>query len=140
VVLALPLLVFSFLCPSLSLSLFFSVCYITYPSSFHYLTLRFGHLLTHHTHTQQKDMVAPARPQFVLFGSSIVQLSYSHTGWGSFLSDIYSRKVIHIHSFFFFSSLILHFLNTSFIISRFYLQCHNNYLFLLIYFLYMFWK
>jgi hypothetical protein len=85
-------------------------------------------------------MVAPARPQFVLFGSSIVQLSYSHTGWGSFLSDIYSRKVIHIHSFFFFSSLILHFLNTSFIISRFYLQCHNNYLFLLIYFLYMFWK
>lgn len=37
-------------------------------------------------------MVAPARPQFVLFGSSIVQLSYSHSGWGSFLSDIYSRK------------------------------------------------
>jgi hypothetical protein len=78
-------------------------------------------------------MVAPARPQFVLFGSSIVQLSYSHTGWGSFLSDIYSRKVIHIHSFFF-SSLILHFLNTSFIISRFYLQCHNNYIFLITFF------
>lgn len=39
-------------------------------------------------------MVGPARPQFVLFGSSIVQLSYSHGGWGSFLSDIYARKVL----------------------------------------------
>ncbi|MED6170517.1 GDSL esterase/lipase wdl1 [Stylosanthes scabra] len=37
-------------------------------------------------------MVGPARPQFVLFGSSIVQLSYSHGGWGTILSDIYSRK------------------------------------------------
>jgi len=50
------------------------------------------------------DMVAPARPQFVLFGSSIVQLSFGHSGWGSHLSDIYSRKVpsfncIHLLSF-----------------------------------------
>ncbi|KAG4989813.1 hypothetical protein AAZX31_11G233000 [Glycine max] len=37
-------------------------------------------------------MAAPARPLFVLFGSSIVQLSFSHGGWGSHLSDIYSRK------------------------------------------------
>lgn len=37
-------------------------------------------------------MVGPNRPHFVLFGSSIVQLSYSHGGWGSILSDIYSRK------------------------------------------------
>ncbi|PRQ59431.1 putative SGNH hydrolase-type esterase domain-containing protein [Rosa chinensis] len=37
-------------------------------------------------------MVGPARPQFVLFGSSIVQLSFSHGGWGSVLSDLYSRK------------------------------------------------
>ncbi|KAF7830951.1 GDSL esterase/lipase CPRD49 [Senna tora] len=37
-------------------------------------------------------MVGPARPQFVLFGSSIVQLSFSHGGWGTILSDIYSRK------------------------------------------------
>ncbi|GAA0140927.1 hypothetical protein Leryth_007429 [Lithospermum erythrorhizon] len=37
-------------------------------------------------------MVGPQRPQFVLFGSSIVQLSFSNGGWGSTLSDIYSRK------------------------------------------------
>ncbi|PIA27761.1 hypothetical protein AQUCO_07600135v1 [Aquilegia coerulea] len=37
-------------------------------------------------------MVGPQRPQFVLFGSSIVQLSYSNSGWGAHLSDIYSRK------------------------------------------------
>lgn len=37
-------------------------------------------------------MVGPARPQFVLFGSSIVQLSFSNGGWGAILSDIYARK------------------------------------------------
>ncbi|CAJ1805852.1 unnamed protein product [Sphenostylis stenocarpa] len=37
-------------------------------------------------------MVGPVRPQFVLFGSSIVQFSYSHLGWGSILSDLYARK------------------------------------------------
>ncbi|OAY46248.1 GDSL esterase/lipase CPRD49 isoform X2 [Manihot esculenta] len=37
-------------------------------------------------------MVGPTRPQFVLFGSSIVQLSFSHGGWGSILTDIYARK------------------------------------------------
>ncbi|CAL5343636.1 unnamed protein product [Camellia sinensis] len=38
-------------------------------------------------------MVGPQRPQFVLFGSSIVQLSFSNDGWGSILADIYARKV-----------------------------------------------
>ncbi|KAL8161024.1 hypothetical protein V2J09_012513 [Rumex salicifolius] len=37
-------------------------------------------------------MVGPTRPQFVLFGSSIVQLSFGNSGWGAMLSDIYSRK------------------------------------------------
>ncbi|XP_043698508.1 GDSL esterase/lipase CPRD49-like [Telopea speciosissima] len=37
-------------------------------------------------------MVGPQRPLFVLFGSSIVQLSYSDDGWGATLADIYSRK------------------------------------------------
>lgn len=37
-------------------------------------------------------MVGPSRPQFVLFGSSIVQLSFSNGGWGSILSDVYARK------------------------------------------------
>uniref|UniRef100_A0A803P176 SGNH hydrolase-type esterase domain-containing protein n=1 Tax=Cannabis sativa TaxID=3483 RepID=A0A803P176_CANSA len=37
-------------------------------------------------------MVGTPRPQFVLFGSSIVQLSYSNGGWGAILSDIYARK------------------------------------------------
>ncbi|EOY17798.1 SGNH hydrolase-type esterase domain - like 2 [Theobroma cacao] len=37
-------------------------------------------------------MVGPARPQFVLFGSSIVQLSFSNGGWGAILADVYARK------------------------------------------------
>ncbi|XP_058099661.1 GDSL esterase/lipase WDL1 [Magnolia sinica] len=37
-------------------------------------------------------MVGPQRPLFVLFGSSIVQFSYSNDGWGSILSDLYARK------------------------------------------------
>ncbi|PKI34514.1 hypothetical protein CRG98_045051 [Punica granatum] len=38
-------------------------------------------------------MVGPGRPQFVLFGSSIVQFSYSNEGWGAALADLYARKV-----------------------------------------------
>ncbi|EEF34277.1 GDSL esterase/lipase CPRD49 isoform X1 [Ricinus communis] len=37
-------------------------------------------------------MVGPVRPQFVLFGSSIVQLSYSNGGWGAILANLYARK------------------------------------------------
>ncbi|GAB2233027.1 hypothetical protein Droror1_Dr00002240 [Drosera rotundifolia] len=37
-------------------------------------------------------MVGPARPQIVLFGSSIVQQSFSNGGWGAILADIYARK------------------------------------------------
>ncbi|KAK7294694.1 hypothetical protein RJT34_17587 [Clitoria ternatea] len=37
-------------------------------------------------------MVGPRMPQFVLFGSSIVQFSYIHQGWGAILSHLYSRK------------------------------------------------
>ncbi|CAH9146909.1 unnamed protein product [Cuscuta epithymum] len=37
-------------------------------------------------------MVGPTRPKFVLFGSSIVQFSYSQEGWGAILADIYARK------------------------------------------------
>ncbi|XP_044509197.1 GDSL esterase/lipase CPRD49 [Mangifera indica] len=37
-------------------------------------------------------MVGPLRPQFVLFGSSIVQLSFSNGGWGAILADVYARK------------------------------------------------
>ncbi|TQD87813.1 hypothetical protein C1H46_026665 [Malus baccata] len=37
-------------------------------------------------------MVGPVRPQFVIFGSSIVQFSYSHGGWGAILADLYARK------------------------------------------------
>jgi hypothetical protein len=36
---------------------------------------------------------APGRPLFVLFGSSIVQFSFSNGGWGAALADIYARKV-----------------------------------------------
>lgn len=38
-------------------------------------------------------MVGPARPLFVLFGSSIVQLSFGNGGWGSIIADLYSRRV-----------------------------------------------
>ncbi|KAL2541493.1 GDSL esterase/lipase CPRD49 [Abeliophyllum distichum] len=37
-------------------------------------------------------MVGPGRPQFVLFGSSIVQISYKIGGWGAILADLYARK------------------------------------------------
>ncbi|KAK1562730.1 hypothetical protein Q3G72_016244 [Acer saccharum] len=37
-------------------------------------------------------MVGPERPQFVLFGSSIVQYSFSNQGWGAILADLYARK------------------------------------------------
>jgi len=39
------------------------------------------------------EMVGPVRPQFVLFGSSIVELSYSCEGWGATLANLYARKV-----------------------------------------------
>nr|AFK45704.1 unknown [Lotus japonicus] len=37
-------------------------------------------------------MVGPVRPQIVLFGSSIVQLSYNNEGWGAILANLYARK------------------------------------------------
>ncbi|XVE97084.1 hypothetical protein REPUB_Repub02eG0280200 [Reevesia pubescens] len=37
-------------------------------------------------------MNGPGRPVFVLFGSSIVQFSYSNEGWGAILADLYARK------------------------------------------------
>lgn len=42
----------------------------------------------------EREMVGPLRPQFVLFGSSIVQFSCSNGGWGAILADLYSRKVL----------------------------------------------
>ncbi|XP_068667870.1 GDSL esterase/lipase WDL1-like [Aristolochia californica] len=41
---------------------------------------------------QEKNMVGPSRPLFVLFGSSIVQFSFSNDGWGAILADVYARK------------------------------------------------
>ncbi|KAL3617513.1 hypothetical protein CASFOL_037834 [Castilleja foliolosa] len=37
-------------------------------------------------------MVGPTRPQFVLFGSSIVQMCLKARGWGSILADLYDTK------------------------------------------------
>ncbi|PON92254.1 Lipase [Trema orientale] len=37
-------------------------------------------------------MIGPLRPQFVLFGSSIVQYSFGNEGWGAILADLYARK------------------------------------------------
>lgn len=37
-------------------------------------------------------MVGLSRPSIVLFGSSIVQYSFSNGGWGAILADIYARK------------------------------------------------
>ncbi|CAN4118294.1 unnamed protein product [Withania somnifera] len=37
-------------------------------------------------------MIGPTRPLFVLFGSSIVQLSYHLHGWGATLTGLYARK------------------------------------------------
>ncbi|KAL6574605.1 hypothetical protein OROMI_011890 [Orobanche minor] len=37
-------------------------------------------------------MVGPVRPQFVLFGSSIVQQCFEVGGWGAIIADLYDRK------------------------------------------------
>ncbi|KAJ4756293.1 GDSL esterase/lipase CPRD49 [Rhynchospora pubera] len=37
-------------------------------------------------------MVGPRRPVIVLFGSSIVQYSFGHGGWGAILAHLYSRQ------------------------------------------------
>ncbi|KAB2621945.1 GDSL esterase/lipase CPRD49-like [Pyrus ussuriensis x Pyrus communis] len=37
-------------------------------------------------------MVGPTRPQFVIFGSSIVQFSFGNGGWSAILADLYARK------------------------------------------------
>ncbi|KAL5740403.1 hypothetical protein ACOSQ2_029583 [Xanthoceras sorbifolium] len=39
-----------------------------------------------------REMVGPERPQFVLFGSSIVQYSFSNQGWGAIIADLYARQ------------------------------------------------
>ncbi|XP_004249820.1 GDSL esterase/lipase WDL1-like [Solanum lycopersicum] len=39
-----------------------------------------------------ESKVGPNRPLFVLFGSSIVQLSYFFDGWGAYLTGRYARK------------------------------------------------
>ncbi|KAI6698433.1 hypothetical protein NL676_018552 [Syzygium grande] len=39
------------------------------------------------------EMVGPERPQFVLFGWSIVQFNFGNGGWGASLADLYARKV-----------------------------------------------
>ncbi|RYR61953.1 hypothetical protein Ahy_A04g019232 isoform B [Arachis hypogaea] len=40
----------------------------------------------------KRKMVGPKRPQFVLFGSSIVQHSFYDQGWAAILSHLYARK------------------------------------------------
>jgi len=51
----------------------------------------------HPKRREEEEMVGPARPLFVLFGSSLVQLSYSQQGWGAILSHLYARKVcVHV--------------------------------------------
>ncbi|KAL4381642.1 hypothetical protein HN51_005224 [Arachis hypogaea] len=40
---------------------------------------------------ESEKMTGPERPQFVLFGSSIVQYSY-YEGWGAILSHLYARQ------------------------------------------------
>ncbi|XP_027352612.1 GDSL esterase/lipase CPRD49-like [Abrus precatorius] len=37
-------------------------------------------------------MVGPMRPQIVLFGSSIIQMSFDNGGWGTILANLYARK------------------------------------------------
>lgn len=44
--------------------------------------------------TQYKVMAGPMRPQIVLFGSSIIQMSFDNGGWGAILANLYARKVI----------------------------------------------
>lgn len=44
----------------------------------------------------QTIMAGPMRPQIVLFGSSIIQMSFDNGGWGGILgilANLYARKV-----------------------------------------------
>jgi hypothetical protein len=43
--------------------------------------------------SRRRTTMVGGRPLFVLFGSSIVQYSFSNGGWGAVLADIYARKV-----------------------------------------------
>jgi hypothetical protein len=38
--------------------------------------------------------MAKLRPQFVLFGDSITQLSFENGGWGAALAALYARQVL----------------------------------------------
>lgn len=56
-------------------------------------------------------MAGPSRPQFVLFGSSIVELSFqaSNGGFGAILADLYYRQVLTSSYALFHGILIIHF-------------------------------
>ena len=51
-------------------------------------------------------MAGPLRPQIVLFGSSIIQMSFDNGGWGAILANLYARKVLLQFSFSFMLILI----------------------------------
>jgi uncharacterized membrane protein YagU involved in acid resistance len=40
------------------------------------------------------EEMAKLRPQFVLFGDSITQLSFENGGWGAALAALYARQVL----------------------------------------------
>ena len=46
-----------------------------------------------------------SRPRIVLFGDSITEQSFRSGGWGASLADTYSRKVVYLSCFRFFSSI-----------------------------------
>jgi hypothetical protein len=48
------------------------------------------------------------RPQFVLFGDSITQLSFENGGWGAALAALYSRQVLFISAFYLNPLFLLH--------------------------------
>jgi hypothetical protein len=56
-----------------------------------------------------EEMAKPLRPQFVLFGDSITQLSFENGGWEAALAALYSRQVLlsllSISTHFFFCNL-----------------------------------
>ncbi|KAI3771186.1 hypothetical protein L6452_02345 [Arctium lappa] len=51
-----------------------------------------GEVILSLTKNEVVTMVGPRRPQFVLFGSSIVEFSFVNEGWGATLANIYARK------------------------------------------------
>lgn len=72
-------------------------------------------------------MAGPLRPQIVLFGSSIIQMSFDNGGWGAILANLYARKVLLLFSFIVFKTLLCIFCFSHHSFFSFFNKPHHNF-------------